>query len=124
MEYYKNNDACVSGIVASKYVFSHEIYGEKFYLFDLAVSRLSDAVDIIPVMISERITDVTADNLGAYVRINGQFRSFNKREGEKSRLILCFFAQKIEQLGVDHGKQEVERLVRVRHDKEQRCFRM
>ena len=96
MEYYKNNDACVSGRVASKYVFSHEIYGERFYLFDLAVARLSDNVDIIPVMISERITDVTADNLGEYVRINGQFRSFNKREGEKSRLILCFFAQQIE----------------------------
>jgi primosomal replication protein N len=95
-EVKKTNEAVVSGQVASGYVFSHEIYGEKFYMFDLAVNRMSGTVDVIPVMISERLTDVTEDNLGSYLRIYGQFRSFNKREGEKTRLVLCLFAQKIE----------------------------
>ena len=96
MRKHKKNEAFVSGRVASKYAYSHEVYGEKFYLFDLEVARMSDTVDVIPVMISERLTDVTADNVDSYVRINGQFRSFNKRDGEKSRLFLYFFAMNIE----------------------------
>ncbi len=36
--------------------------------------------------------------------------------------IVRFFAEQIEQLGVDHGNQEVEGAVRVRHDEEQGRF--
>lgn len=92
----KTNEVVVSGVVNSKYAYSHEIFGEKFYLFDLVVARMSDEVDVVPVMISERLTDVTADNIGSTVMIKGCFRSYNKHEGERSKLILSVFATSIE----------------------------
>ena len=36
--------------------------------------------------------------------------------------IVCFIAQQIEKLGVDHADEEVEGGIRVRHDEEQRGF--
>ena len=54
----ENNHLILVGKVASEKKFSHEIYGEKFYSFDLEVPRLSETSDIIPITISERlITD-------------------------------------------------------------------
>ena len=49
------------GEVVSEFTFSHEVFGEGFYIADLAVSRLSDQVDVIPLMISERLLDVSKD---------------------------------------------------------------
>lgn len=94
-EVKKTNEVIVSGQIASGYVFSHEIYGEKFYMFDLAVNRMSGAVDVIPVMISERITDVTRNAIDDFVIIEGQYRSYNKRVGERSKLVLYVFAAEI-----------------------------
>ena len=50
-----NNMAHVCGIVEDEAVFSHEIYGEKFYTFTMKIPRLSDAADYIRIMISERL---------------------------------------------------------------------
>lgn len=98
MKDMKNNEVVVSGEVASGYEYSHEVFGEKFYTFFLKVNRLSDTHDLLPVTISERLTDVTSDSIGDFVRITGQFRSFNKHEDNKSRLILTVFALDIEQV--------------------------
>ena len=65
-------------------------------MVDLSVSRLSDFVDFIPVMISERLIDVNADYTGCYVYIGGQFRSFNRHEEHKNKLVLSVFAREIE----------------------------
>ncbi len=43
------------GKITDEKRFSHEIYGEKFYTFDLSVPRLSGNADIIPITISERL---------------------------------------------------------------------
>lgn len=96
MEQMNNNEVYISGKVASAYVFSHEMHGEKFYIFDLAVERLSEEVDVIPVIVSERLTDVTADNVGCSVFIRGQYRSYSRKEGERTRLMLCVFTFSIE----------------------------
>ena len=53
--YSENNHLVLVGKVASEKTISHEIYGEKFYSFNLEVPRLSDISDIIPVTISERL---------------------------------------------------------------------
>ena len=45
--------------MVSEFTFSHEVFGEGFYLVDVSVNRLSDSVDIIPLMISERLVDIT-----------------------------------------------------------------
>ena len=55
----ENNKVSVIGEVVSEFKFSHEVFGEGFYVVDMAVSRLSDQVDIIPLMVSERLLDVS-----------------------------------------------------------------
>ena len=84
----ENNQVTIIGEVASPFVFSHEVFGEGFYMADILVKRLSDCSDCIPVMISERLIDVSKDYRGEYVQINGQFRSYNRHEEKRNRLYL------------------------------------
>ena len=76
------------GEIISGFTFSHEVFGEGFYLVNVAVSRLSEQADIIPLMISERLLDVKEDYIGCTVEAIGQFRSYNRHEGIKNRLVL------------------------------------
>ena len=92
----ENNQAIVKGTIVSGFTYSHEIFGEGFYLMDVEVERLSDTSDIIPVMISERLINVNEDYEGKNIVIAGQFRSYNKHEEKKNRLILSVFAREIE----------------------------
>ena len=57
----ENNQVSIVGEIVSDFRFSHEVYGEGFYMVDVSVSRLSNFVDYIPVMVSERLIDVTKD---------------------------------------------------------------
>lgn len=91
----ENNQASIMGKIASGFTFSHEVYGEGFYMMDVSVQRLSDSTDTIPVMISERLIDVTRDYMGEYIQIYGQFRSYNRHEEKKNRLVLSVFAREI-----------------------------
>ena len=36
--------------------------------------------------------------------------------------IICFLAEQVEELGVRHTDEKIERAVRITHDQEQRCF--
>ncbi len=90
-----NNQASLSGKIISPFRFSHEVFGEGFYLFDLSVGRLSDSYDIIPVMASERLLDIHTDQIGKYAEINGQFRSYNYHTENKNRLLLSVFAREV-----------------------------
>ncbi len=92
----ENNQVVIMGEVVSEFVFSHEIFGEGFYMMEVEVARLSDSFDTIPVMISERLLNVNADYKGRKVCISGQFRSYNRHEEHKNRLILSVFAREIE----------------------------
>ncbi len=91
----ENNHLILVGKVASEKKFSHEIYGEKFYSFDLEVPRLSETSDIIPITISERLITDTGLEIGKKVIIEGQFRSYNGYENEKNKLVLTVFAKEI-----------------------------
>ena len=92
----ENNQVTISGEIASGFNFSHEIFGEKFYIVDVNVQRMSDASDIVPVMVSDRLVDVSNDCIGKIVIVTGQFRSYNKQDGEKKRLVLSVFAREFE----------------------------
>lgn len=92
----ENNQVVVMGEIVSDFSFSHEIFGEGFYMVDIRVARLSDSMDIIPVMVSERLIDVTEDYKGYNVVISGQFRSYNRHEERKNKLVLSVFAREIE----------------------------
>lgn len=91
----ENNKVSVIGEVVSEFTFSHEVFGEGFYLVSLAVSRLSDQVDVIPLMVSERLLDVKQDYRGRTVEAVGQFRSYNCHEGVKNRLVLSVFVREL-----------------------------
>lgn len=91
----KNNKVFIAGEVISAPKFSHEVYGEGFYEFDLKVTRLSDTYDIIPVTISERLMGDNNIAIGSKISGNGQFRSYNKLEDGKSKLILTVFLREI-----------------------------
>lgn len=91
----KNNVVEVLGTIISNFKFSHEVYGEGFYSFLVEVPRLSDTKDIIPVIVSERLINTTEDMTGTNIAISGQFRSYNKHENGKSKLVLSVFARDI-----------------------------
>ena len=91
-----NNHITLVGKITDEKKFSHEIYGEKFYTFDLSVPRLSGNADIIPVTISERLFKDEDLVIDKKIKITGQFRSYNSYENEKNRLILTVFAKDIE----------------------------
>lgn len=91
----ENNQVTVMGEIVSGFSYSHEIYGEGFYMVDVRCKRLSESYDIIPVMVSERLLDVTADYIGELICVNGQFRSYNRHEERRNRLVLSVFAREI-----------------------------
>ena len=93
--YLENNHLVLVGKVTSEKRFSHETYGEKFYIFDMEVSRLSETTDIIPVTASERILSEELLTIGNKLVIKGQFRSYNSYVNEKSKLVLTVFAKDI-----------------------------
>ena len=93
--YTENNHLVLVGKITSERKFSHEIYGESFYIFNLEVPRLSDITDIIPITISERLIDENKMKIGAKIIVKGQFRSYNSYENEKNKLILTVFAKDI-----------------------------
>ena len=93
---FENNQVTMIGEIVSEFEFSHEVYGEGFYLVDISVSRLSDSVDYITLMVSERLVDVTQSYIGETISVSGQFRSYNRHEEKKNRLILSVFVRELE----------------------------
>ncbi len=96
---FTNNQVDISGEVVSEFIFSHEVYGEGFYMLELSVPRLSDTYDIIPLMISERLLDVTKDYRGCHIEATGQFRSYNRHEETRNRLVLSVFVREVNIIG-------------------------
>ena len=91
----ENSQVGVIGKVVSGFTFSHSVFGEGFYLVKIEVVRLSGQVDVLPLMISERLIDVSCDYAGRTVGAIGQFRSYNRRDGEKNRVELSVFVREI-----------------------------
>ena len=92
----ENNSVGIIGIIKSEPKFSHEVYGEGFYIFDVAVERLSENADVLPVTISERLIDKSLLIPETVVKVNGQLRSYNNYTDKKNRLVLTIFARDVE----------------------------
>lgn len=93
-EQMNNNKVYLRGKIVSEPKFSHEVFGENFFEFNLEVPRLSDSFDIIPVTISERLLN---DKIivNEILTFSGQFRSYNKQVDGKSKLVLTVFVREI-----------------------------
>lgn len=98
------NEAELAGMVTETPVFSHENHGNRFYRFCLRVPRLSGQADILPVLIPERLLTLAVPEKKIHVR--GQFRSYNNKSGQGSRLVLALFAQSAEECG-EESKNEI-----------------
>ena len=90
-----NNKVFLSGKVITNPVFTHEVMGEGFYEVMLAVKRMSEQEDVIPVTLSERLMIDNEIRVGDTLSVDGQFRSYNKYENGKSRLMLTVFTREI-----------------------------
>lgn len=106
----ERNSAVISGKIETEPVFSHEVYGEGFYCFPVSVMRLSNTYDTIPVIVSERLMDISEYRAGRFVRIEGQFRSYNSLNGGP-RLSLMVFAREIDFIEERERIQDINQVV-------------
>ena len=106
--YLENNYLTLVGKVTGEKKFSHEIYGERFYIFNLSIPRLSGNADIIPITVSERLLNEETLTEGRKLLVKGQFRSYNSYENEKNRLILTVFAKDIMEVEENEVEEENE----------------
>lgn len=94
-ELLENNKVFLQGMVVNEPVYSHEVLNEGFYNLNISIPRLSGQNDIIPVTISERILSTAKIKVGDIIAIKGQFRSYNKIENNKSKLVLTVFVREL-----------------------------
>ncbi len=94
----ENNKVTIAGQIVSNPDFSHEVYGEKFYIFKIEIKRLSENADIIPVTISEKFFSIVSIEVGKNVLISGQFRSYNNFSAIGNKLLLTVFVRDIEEI--------------------------
>ena len=104
--YLENNYLTLVGKVTGEKSFSHEIYGESFYVFNLEIPRLSGNADMIPITVSERLITDEMLSQGKKLLVKGQFRSYNSYENEKNRLILTVFAKDV--IEIEEKEEEIE----------------
>lgn len=90
---FEKNTVLIEGEISSPFTFSHEVFGEGFYMTEIAVRRFSGTLDLIPVMVSERLVDVTEDLTGVVVFVAGQLRSYNLHDEKRNKLVLSVFAR-------------------------------
>lgn len=93
-----NNISFISGVAYEYPVYSHSVCGEKFYSFEIEVERTSGNIDCLPVMVSERATDIDALLPGDIVSIEGEIRSYNLKCAGKTKLVLNVFARSVQKV--------------------------
>ena len=105
----ENNSVVITGTVVEEKVFSHEVYGEGFYLFKIPSERLSENADILPITISERLLVNLDISVGTRLLVHGQLRSYNNYTESKSRLVLTVFAREIRVIQEEnlHSENEI-----------------
>lgn len=89
------NLVTIVGKVVGEKEFSHEIYGEGFYIYNIEIPRLSDVVDQLPLTVSERLLVGLDLKDGDMIKVEGQLRSYNKFVDGSNRLVLTIFARDI-----------------------------
>ena len=108
---WANNAVSISGTMVGQLVFNHEIYGEKFYRFFVEVSRISQTVDRVIAMVSERLLGNVTLREGVFVHVEGQFRSYNITQADKRHLFLTVFVREIDVQGEAQEQQMFENAI-------------
>ena len=106
-EFEMNNEVALKGEIIPNFRYSHEVFGKKFYTFDLNVNRISQNKDIIPIIIEEKLLASLSRAKKTYVEIRGKFRSYNRQEENKSKLILYVLAQEVLENDEEDGNNNI-----------------
>jgi len=89
------NRVYLYGLVVSNPTICDDYYGSDYCNLDISVQRLSGIVDTIPLTIHNNLLKQHAIKLGDNIAIIGEFRSYNKIENNRSRLILTTYVHEI-----------------------------
>lgn len=101
-----NNKAMLVGKISSEFNFSHEVYSEKFYSFNLNIPRLSGNSDNIIITASEQLIFSKGFKIGDDTYVTGQFRSYNNYSDTGNKLILTVFAKDIEYADIQYSDKD------------------
>ena len=104
----ETNKVFLQGTVDSIPEFNHSVKDEDFYSFSLKVLRLSGQNDIIPIIISKKQIEQHKIKQGDCIAVKGQFRSFNKIEGDKRKLILSVFVKEVAEYNENENSNNIE----------------
>ena len=107
-EEMNNNRVTLTGKVVEEARFSHEVFGEGFYELKLEVPRLSAQTDILPITVSERLLSMHDAAIGSTLTVVGQFRSYNKIDEERSRLMLTVFVRDVIEFDEESNPNSIE----------------
>lgn len=102
-----SNQVILVGSIVSELIYSHSLYGETFYVLTLSVKRQSGKDDMIPLLISDRLIDVSKSLMGQSVHVRGEFRSYNVHDTDKNRVKLYVFVNSLELLSVCDNVNDV-----------------
>lgn len=103
------NNITLAGIVVEEPIFSHEIYGEKFYRFSISSSRKSGTQDVLPCVVSEILKkDIEA---GTEIKVCGNIRTRNVHENDKSHLEITVFVKEVLPYEEDENNVELDGFV-------------
>ena len=92
---HSENRIILRGSLQALPVLSHENHGKKFYRFTLEVTRLSGAIDLLPVVAEEGLLNTMDLSGGDMLTVTGQVRSHNIRTDSARHLLIFVFAQSI-----------------------------
>ena len=96
------NQIILRGRAAGEAVFSHVTHDEAFYLFPLAVERLSGNEDVLNVQFSRRLLAHVEIAEGERLEVRGSLRTFNNKSGIGAKLVITVQAQSIVPTADDH----------------------
>lgn len=102
------NKVTLIGKIDHNFRFNHKINNNTFYKSIIKIKRLSDVVDSIPVIVSEKVIDDTKDYTGTNVAITGSFRSYNRKIDGKTKLELFVFIETIDIIENESNMNNIE----------------
>lgn len=105
-EIRKMNLAVVEGEIISDFQYSHSAYGKRFYKTEVVVKRLSDAIDIIPIMVQENLIDINQYQAGQHVCAKGMFHSYRYYKEDGNHMVWVLLALEMSKQNQDMGGEE------------------
>ena len=101
------NQVVLVGCIEKDFEYSHTVYGERFYSGVMSVKRGSGKLDIIPLLVSEKLIELNRTYTGECVYINGEYKSHNKRDDDKNKVMLYVFINSLEVLEASDNINDV-----------------